>query len=195
MNHIPYCIGFHGCDKSTAKSVLIDGEPMKPSKNQYDWLGEGCYFWENDCDRAYDFVKDKVATPFVIGAVIDLGFCFDLTTQRHIRELKNAYDNTLKLMIEKGNIVLRNKSSKNSINGDLLLRNLDCYVINTYQDFRKNNSLEQYETIRAGFWEGKEIYDTAGFREKNHIQICVRNLDNIIGFFLPKGYSFKQPSF
>ena len=34
--------------------------------------------------------------------------------------------------------------------------------------------------------EGEEIYPTAGFFNKNHIQICIRNTDCILGYFLPK---------
>lgn len=38
-------VGFHGCDQATADRGLVTGEPMKPSGNQWDWLGEGIYFW------------------------------------------------------------------------------------------------------------------------------------------------------
>lgn len=36
-------VGFHGCDQATADRVLVTGEPMKPSSNRWDWLGEGIY--------------------------------------------------------------------------------------------------------------------------------------------------------
>lgn len=38
-------IAYHGCDVETAER-LLSGEPFKPSQNDYDWLGEGIYFWE-----------------------------------------------------------------------------------------------------------------------------------------------------
>lgn len=40
--------------------------------------------------------------------------------------------------------------------------------------------------MKGVFWEGVELYPDAGFREKNHIQICVRNPNCIKGFFLPR---------
>jgi len=58
---------------------------MKPSSNLWDWLGEGIYFWEQNPERAWQFAEEqrerrKIAHPSVIGAFIQLGRCFDLTT-------------------------------------------------------------------------------------------------------------------
>lgn len=83
-----------------------------------------------------------------------------------------------------------NKVPKGSITDDLLLRYLDCSVIEALHDFNKAKGYEEYDSVRAGFWEGKEIYQTAGFRERNHIQLCVRNPQCILGLFLPDGYNF-----
>lgn len=77
-------IGFHGCDKSV-RDAVINGENLKPSQNDYDWLGNGIYFWEADPYRAYEWAveaskrKDSsVKEPAVLGAVLDLGHCLDL---------------------------------------------------------------------------------------------------------------------
>jgi hypothetical protein len=40
---------------------------------------------------------------------------------------------------------------------------------------------------RAAFWEGETLYEGAGFRRQNHIQIAVINLECIKGVFLPRG--------
>jgi hypothetical protein len=37
-------IAYHGCDALVAER-LLHGEPFKKSQNDYDWLGEGIYFW------------------------------------------------------------------------------------------------------------------------------------------------------
>ena len=34
--------------------------------------------------------------------------------------------------------------------------------------------------------EGDEIYENAGFRKENHIQLCIKNPNCIIGYFRPK---------
>ena len=42
-----FALGFHGCDESVADAVLAGNQQLFPSRNKYDWLGEGIYFWEN----------------------------------------------------------------------------------------------------------------------------------------------------
>lgn len=184
-------IGFHGCEKSLAYDLITRRCEMQPSRNSYDWLGAGCYFWENDPERALEFARDvkKCKEPFVIGAVLDLGYCLDLTCRDNVVLLKDVYDSIIHPLFELGKLKL-NKVPKGSITDDLLLRYLDCSVIEALHDFNKAKGYEEYDSVRAGFWEGKEIYQTAGFRERNHIQLCVRNPQCILGLFLPDGYNF-----
>ena len=66
--------------------MILHGGSLKPSNNSYDWLGHGVYFWENNEQRAFQFAQEaskrtssSIKEPFVIGAVIDLGYCLDLT--------------------------------------------------------------------------------------------------------------------
>ena len=40
-----------------------------------------------------------------------------------------------------------------------------------------------YTTVRAMFPEGSELYPGAGFRDKTHIQTCVREPEQILGVF------------
>ena len=64
------------------KALLGDLSLVK-SDAPHDWLGRGIYFWEADKDRALEWANYKKTVglcddPFVIGAVLDLGNCFDL---------------------------------------------------------------------------------------------------------------------
>ena len=68
---------------------------------------------------------------------------------------------------------------------ELRVRKLDCAVTNTLHRFREVNDLPAYDTVRGLFWEGDAIYPGAGVREGNHIQICVRDLSCILGYFRP----------
>ena len=43
-----------------------------------------------------------------------------------------------------------------------------------------------FDTVRGLFFEGDDLYPNAGFKAKNHIQICVRNPNCIKGYFLPR---------
>ena len=51
-----------------------------------------------------------------------------------------------------------------------------------------------YDSVRSSFLEGRELYPNAGFREKNHIQICVRNKNCIKGFFMPRDMDGSYPN-
>jgi hypothetical protein len=62
---------------------------------------------------------------------------------------------------------------------------LDCLVMNSLHDFRKASKLAPYDSVRAMFPEGDELYADAGFKDKNHIQLCIRDRSCIKGYFRP----------
>lgn len=184
-------VGFHGCDKSTRDDIVNGRIQLKQSQNSYDWLGNGMYFWEQNLQRAWQWAeqqsknkKSKVKNPAVLGAVIDLGYCLNLLDSRSIELLKMQYD----IFIEECKTVNKTipKNKNLGRNSDLLLRELDCAVIQSLHDFRDNSLLPSFDSVRGLFMEGGEIYPTSGFKEKTHIQICVRNPNCIKGFFIPR---------
>jgi len=187
-------LGFHGCDESIATAVINNQKNLKESDNSYDWLGHGIYFWEYSPDRAIEYAnflknhssraKKPIKKPAVIGAVIDLGYCFDLLDYGSLQLLKSSYDVFKSTWELTGRKLPENRTAGNS--EDLLLRELDCAVFETFHGFRKEGGKTPYDSVRAVFWEGDELYPGAGFREKDHIQICVRNPNCIKGFFLPR---------
>ena len=81
-------IGFHSCDREVGLRVLNGHDELLPSQNAWDWLGSGIYFWEQNPLRALEYAvesaerkqfnKKPISTPFVLGAIIDLGNCLDL---------------------------------------------------------------------------------------------------------------------
>jgi hypothetical protein len=182
-------LGFHGCDKKVVEDVVSGKKKLKHSTNDYDWLGHGIYFWDYNPSRAMAFAKQlanspkfkhKVKEPSVLGAVIDLGFCLDLLDNSNLELIKLGYE-ILKNI--KPNNMPVNKSIGDS--GDLLLRNLDCAVIETLHTVWEENNRKPYDSVRGVFSEGKELYKGAGFKEKDHIQICIRNPNCIKGYFAP----------
>ncbi len=178
--------GFHGCDKSVAEKVLHENQELKLSMNAYDWLGNGIYFWENSYSRALDWAKNtsKIKAPFVVGAIIDLGHCLNLTDFGSAELLKSAYE-VLKYKSEINDIPLPKNRGKSKDN-DYLLRDLDCAVIEQIHEIREAESVEPYDSVRGLFQEGSPIYTGSGFLEKTHIQICIRNPNCIKGYFIPK---------
>lgn len=176
-----FILGYHGCNKPVGEAIL-KGNPFKPSKNDYDWLGHGIYFWEANPQRALEYAREVKARkkgadrasfePFVIGAVINLGICLDLTTATGIAQVRSAYAGLKETLEQAGEPVPRNQGSG-------LLRPLDCAVINFLHTVQK----PAIETIKGVFTEGAPLYETSGFYEKTHIQVCVRNTDAIKGVF------------
>jgi len=195
-------LGFHGCDESVRDRVVKQQDKiLRPSRNSYDWLGNGIYFWENNYQRALQYAKDlkkhpeksnsPINTPAVIGAVIDLGFCLDLLDSEFLELLKVSYDILKKNQELIGSSIPKNKPIHEE--GDLLLRNLDCAVIETLHQLNKYNNLHPFDSVRGVFFEGNDLYPNAGFKTKNHIQIAVRNPNCIKGFFIPRELDPKHP--
>lgn len=52
-------LGFHGCDANLAEQVVLGKTMLKKSDHDYDWLGPGIYFWENNVDRAEQWAKEN----------------------------------------------------------------------------------------------------------------------------------------
>jgi len=190
-------LGFHGCEQDTAIKLLTrEIKHLKPSANHYDWLGNGIYFWENDPLRAWEFAQDRharfqpgerghIKKPSVIGAVIDLGLCLNLTDRRALDEVRQAHELLRQATHASG------KQLPVNMGKDLGARNLDRAVIETVHVMRQHTqapdgtNLAPYDTVRSPFPEGSPLYDGAGFQSQTHIQIAVRNTDCIKGYFLP----------
>jgi hypothetical protein len=188
-------LGFHGCDASIISPIILGESMLKESRNAYDWLGHGSYFWEFDPKRAFHFARElqensfratrPIASPAVIGAVLDLGNCLDLLDYKHLSFVKMAYD--VLLESNDGSIYSMPQNKKDTGSGDLLLRDLDCAVIESLHNlWEKHFHQPPFDSVRGAFWEGKELYPHAGFREKDHIQICIRNPNCIKGLFRPR---------
>lgn len=97
-----------------------------------------------------------------------------MTDSEFIPEIKTAYT------------YLASIKSELPVNTKGFLRYLDCAVIETVHTMRKDLKMLPYDSVRSVFWEGEEPYSGAGFRDKNHIQICLRNPNCIKGLFLPR---------
>lgn len=183
-----YVFGFHGLEEDTGKKILMGEEPLRHSKNSYDWLGHGVYFWENSYERALQFAQEKrhpkLKQPFVLGAVIDLGTCFDLLDKKWLDFLGRAYADMATALGEAGKDLPTN-SPFNQNDFDFKKRELDCAVIR-YAVLLAEEKGIKFDSVRAAFWEGEPLYPNAGFKTHNHIQLSVMNPNCIKGLFIPR---------
>jgi hypothetical protein len=182
-------LGYHGCDKSVADRVIYGKDTLKKSEKQYDWLGSGIYFWEHGPERALDWAKEqkargKIKTPAVLGAVIHLGNCFDFMDVRYTRVLNEAFP-ALKKYFEDMGAELPANEATNDKDHDLLLRKLDCSMINWLCDLMQNDQSNRFDSVRGLFQESDPAFAGSSIRLKSHIQLAIRNSACILGYFRP----------
>jgi len=155
-------VGYHGTRLDRATEI-IDTERFNPSKNDYDWLGHGIYFWEYAPLRAWQWAKEKNgADAAVIEAQIELGYCLDLTDIRFTENVRAAYWGLREAYARAGEVLPINRGK---------LRYLDCFVINYLCGF----IIPHCDTVRAPFLEGNPIYDGSALLTQSHVQLVVRN--------------------
>ena len=178
-------VGYHGCSRELGFEVVNKKTPLEPKNKPYHWLGDGAYFWENDPHRALEWAHEKASRgelqdPFVIGAAIDLGRCLDLHVRRNQALLLEAFLH-LEDMSQKIGVKIRdNMKAPKDQRDDKVLRYRDCAVIN-----HLNGLVAPFDTVRGLFIEGDPIYPGANLYAKTHSEIAVRNLNCIIGYFIP----------
>ncbi len=177
-----FILGYHGCDQDVGER-LLSGAAFKPSNNDYDWLGPGIYFWEANPMRGLEFAREalkrktsSISKPFVIGAVIELGLCLDLTTSSGLEWVKIAYESLVDVT-RAADLALPSNSK------DQLRRNLDCAVVRRLHTILEAQKAPAIDTVKGIFAEGEPAYPGSGFREKTHIQIAARSSRCIKGVF------------
>jgi len=165
-----FVLGYHGCDHDVGER-LIDGEAFTASRNEYDWLGEGVYFWEANPLRALQFAAEwadrgKIKIPYVVGAVIELGYCLDLTSSTGVAAITYAYQDFLSYC-EKANTPV----PQNHGGADRLLRKLDCAVVNHLHKVLEIGKHPAFDTVKGIFIEGRPVYENSGFYEKSRADL------------------------
>jgi hypothetical protein len=113
-------LGYHGCEPAFADALLTGAKSVddwEPSQNQYDWLGHGICFWEYGPHRARTW-GGKGA---VIGAVLQLGVCLDLTDVNYTALLAVEFEVVKRWHGQQGLALPENREGR---------RDLDCLVIN-----------------------------------------------------------------
>lgn len=90
-----------------------------------------------------------------------------------------------------------NRDSGDDLHNDMLIRLLDCATIEYmhrhvtkqyFESIANNRTVEipVFDSVRGAFSEGGPAFPGAKIARKSHIQICIRNLNCIKGFFIPR---------
>jgi len=127
--------------------------------------------------------------PAVVGAVIDLRNCLDLTTRSDVELARAAFHSFVTIQTESKLAVPDNIAPPGTFKADRVLRYLDCAVLRHLHWLVEHGGFgtgagTPFDTVRALFVEGGPAYPGAGFNERNHVQIAVRSKGSIKGLFL-----------
>lgn len=184
-----FVLGYHGCDADIARQVVNGEAGLLQSDKDYDWLGPGAYFWEADEQRAFEWAqgaatRNRIDRPAVVGAVIDLGNCLDLLARENLDLVRQAHALLADEQTAAGLPMPVNKGLDEGAGGPPL-RRLDCAVIRFLHQLVATVDEQPFDTVRGMFPEGPPLYDGAGFRARNHIQIAVCDPRAILGVFYP----------
>ncbi|MEO6719761.1 MAG: hypothetical protein ABIN67_05305 [Ferruginibacter sp.] len=133
--------------------------------------------YAEECAKRQQKFSDEITTPFVIGAIIELGNCLNLLEPKSIAIIKNAYEGLKELFEQSGESMPVNKGAN---------RALDCAVIQYVHQINIASGNLAYDTIKSSFNEGGQVYPSSNFTERLHIEICVINPESIKGYFLPR---------
>lgn len=171
-------VGYHGTRREVADSILQNGNALRPSKNDYDWLGPGIYFWIFNPERARLWAEQQcerndAALPAILQAVIHPQNCLNLHAPSKMTEVKSAFE-LLEQYCRSANKPLPENKEKN--------RALDCAVIQFLHRLRKAQGLPAYDSVLGIFEEGNALYPGSAFKQESHIQIAVCDPRRIVTY-------------
>lgn len=205
-------LAYHGCDVTTRDGLVRGNLSPRISKNPYDWLGDGMYFFEGDPDRALKLAtfshhnpeklltKQPIATPAVVGAVLEVERWLDLTTQEGITSFTTAASAVIKAAKTQGTEMPVNGPAFEGDDDDLH-RSFDraaCQMVHIFRGLLHKDALTSGETekivatapfqaSRGAFEQGKPIAPASAMCADTHIQIAVHDLNCVRGWFMLAG--------
>lgn len=178
-------VGYHGTRLSVALEIVSRRRTFKYSHNRDDWLGHGIYFWEHAPQQALWWAerrrrRQKWSEPVaILGAMIRLGFCFDLLDPYNVRYLKEIHEAYRTDETDAGRTLPENAYH---------YKYLDCAVFQyAYAAIDKAEGGFAVDSARAVYvptGDDKRIWPRSWISQGAHIQICVRNPACILGTWL-----------
>lgn len=154
----------HGTSRARAEEVARNG--WTQSRNHYDWLGDGVYFFQEAPARARDWARrqhgDEAA---VIVADVDLSDCMDLLDSSWFAVLTEAHELLLMHYRRLGRKLPVQRS---------LMHGLDRAVINYSVGVLADRGVV-IRSVRGVFQEGRPAYPGSALFDLAHVQIAVRD--------------------
>lgn len=119
-------IGFHGTSIEAAQRILSSG--FEVSRNEYDWLGDGAYFFQDAPARALEWARRRFGEDAaVVGAEIDLEDCIDLLDIRWQAVLEQSYADLIQRLETSAQAVPRQTSGAHRLDAPSSITLWGCY--------------------------------------------------------------------
>ena len=161
-------LGYHGTSTSASSRILSEG--FTPSANEYDWLGDGVYFFQDAPHRAMEWAEQRFDEPSVIRAHISLDGCMDLLDIEWFSFLNDAFDEYLARAKRLGlSLPIQTPGA----------HRLDRVVINYAIDLLERAG-SPVRSVRAAFSEGRALFPGSAIYDRAHVQIAVRDLTVVL---------------
>lgn len=158
------CAAFHGTSRTAAERIAKDG--FRPSNNDYDWLGDGIYFFQDAPLHAREFAEKKFREPVaVIRATIVLKDCIDLLDIGWWEALRSAYQELERKILETGGRLPRQTARLHRLDGAIV-----NYCVET---LRLNGGMTG--AVRAAFTEAEPLFEGSAICSRSHVQIAIRD--------------------
>lgn len=162
-------IGFHGTSVEAAQRILSSG--FRISRNDYDWLGDGAYFFQDAPARALEWARQRFGDQAsVVGAEIDLADGIDLLDVRWHAAVSDAYARYRAVLVRQGTPLPRQTRGAHR---------RDRAVLN-YLAARLEEADRPVKAIRAAFAEGEPLFPDSALLDRSHVQIAVRDSSAIL---------------
>ncbi len=173
-------IGYHGTRRRTALRLVTGEQAFEHSRQPYDWLGHGVYFWEYAPQQAWAWAKKRYGTEdiAVVASMIRLGSCFDLLDPINAARVRAYFDRMRTEAAFTGSPLPRNFNAR---------KYFDCHVLEyAYEAFEKEEH-EIVDTCRGVYvptGRSKRLWPNSWLSAEAHVQLCVRNPSCVLGTWL-----------
>jgi hypothetical protein len=190
-------VGYHGTGLTAALRIVNRLEGFRRSQRDFDWLGEGTYFWEYAPKQALTFAKIRqrqyrkkrkktvydelraTESLAVVACMIRLGFCLDLTEPENVEYVGKVFEDYKDMKALANAPLPKNRHH---------YRKLDCEVFNfaykVIEDSEPNLKVDTARGVYVPTDGTKRIWDGSWISRDTHIQLCVRNSASILGTWL-----------
>jgi hypothetical protein len=162
-------IGYHGTSSSAAESILKEG--FRISRNSYDWLGDGVYFFQEAPQRAWDWaLQFHPDAPAVVAAEIRIVDCIDLLDAGWASFMKEAYNFYVRLVNLAGEEIPEQAGGNHRLDREVM-----NYAVGVL-----GNRGTRVACARSAFAEGHPVYPNSAILDQSHVQIAVRDTERCI---------------